>query len=137
MSSSQQGGRSSRRDLLAPLGILLIVSGIMVVFLSAIMKFWAGTSGLLLVGAGVGLVLVREYRDEAEVDYSAWGGFKFRVRKGDISGTSPPSHVSLSDAPLEPDERRQVENLPWRDRPTPNGCRLTQAISRRRTRRGG
>jgi hypothetical protein len=137
MKASQQGGRSSRRDLLAPLGIILVISGIVVVLLSAIMKFWAGTSGLVLVGVGVGLVLVREYRDEADVDYSPWGGLRFRVRKGSISSASPPSHIPLPDTRLKPEEHRQAENPPWSDRPTPTGCRLTQAIGRRRTRRGG
>jgi uncharacterized membrane protein HdeD (DUF308 family) len=63
-----------QRDLLAPMGVVLILSGIVVVVLAAITTPWVATAGLALVPSGIWLIVLSECRDEAEFDSTRFGG---------------------------------------------------------------
>jgi hypothetical protein len=118
MSAPDPGGDDSRRDLFAPLGIILVISGIVVILLAAVTNPLVATAGPFLIASGIGFVVAREYRDEADMEYSRLGGLKLRSRK-----RSPPAGG----------ERAAVQPRPPRERGErrPSSCRLTQALSRR------
>lgn len=116
MSALEPKGRHPRRDLLAPLGVVLVISGIVVIVLAAMTSLLVAPPGVFLVVSGIGLVVASEYRDEADLDYSRLGGLKVRVRvNADPAEDTPAARV-----------RRR---LPRR---SPSGCRLAQAVNKRR-----
>jgi hypothetical protein len=118
MSAPDPGGRDSRRGLFAPLGIILILSGIVVILLAAVTNPLVATAGPFLIASGIGFVVASEYRDEADMEYSRLGGLRLKSRK-----RSP--RADGERAPVQPRSSRE-----HRER-RPSSCRLTQALNRR------
>lgn len=121
MTTSEPEGSDPRRELLAPLGILLVVSGIVVILVAAFANPVVATAGPVLIASGIGLVVASEYRDEADMEYSRLGGLRLRTRKSPTSAA-----VNQSAPPRKAAPHRNRD--PTRREP---GCRLTQALSRR------
>lgn len=128
MSATEPEDRRSRRDLLAPLGVLLVVSGVAVIVLAAITTPFVVPPGAFLVVSGIGLVVASEYRDEADLDYSRLSGLKVKVRKNAASTEgisakvpsrlpSPARQSAFAERPRGPDE----EAVGAADRPRPAG----------------
>ncbi len=141
MSAPAPENRRSRRDLLAPLGVLLVLSGIVVIVLAAITTLLVAPPGAFLVVSGIGLVVASEYRDEADVDYSRLGGLKVKVRgnaattEGGEEGEDrsitrrrdkqPPCEAIEGQGKVDSNRHRRLARQPR------GGCRLTQALNRR------
>jgi hypothetical protein len=132
------------------MGVVLILSGIVVVVLAAITTPWVATAGLALVPSGVWLVVLSEYRDEAELDSTRFGGLKVRVRKGprptNVTPTTPigPQSAAGRSASAGRLQVPDQEGTEGKDSPLlgsakrgrltrrpPGGCSLTQALNRR------
>jgi hypothetical protein len=118
MSQPDPAGRAPRGKLFAPLGITLILSGIVVILLAAVTNPFVATAGPFLIASGVGFVVASEYRDEAEMEYSRFGGLRLRSKK-----RSPP------DGERKPAQPRSPRNPAER---RPSNCRLARVLSRRR-----
>lgn len=114
--STPESERSDRRELFAPLGILLIVSGIVVILVAAFANPVVATAGLFLIASGIGFVVASEYRDEADMEYSRFGGLRLTKKR---SGAVVDDHTSI-----QPRNRDPARRAP--------GCRLAQALNRRR-----
>lgn len=117
MSAPDPGRRDSRRDLFAPLGIVLILSGIVVILLAAVTNPLVATAGPFLIASGIGFVVASEYRDEVDMEYSRLRGLRLKSRR-----RSPPADGER--APVQPHSPRER-------RGRPSSCRLTQALNRR------
>jgi hypothetical protein len=116
MSPPDPAGPDTRGELFAPLGIILILSGIVVILLAAVTNPLVATAGPFLIASGIGFVVASEYRGEAEMEYSRFGGLRLRSKKRfPPDGERAPAPPSRSHA-----ERR------------PSNCRLARALSRRR-----
>lgn len=114
--------RPPRRDLFAPLGVLLVLSGIVAIVLAAITRApLVSPAGAFLVVSGIGLVVASEYRDEADLDYSRFLGLRVKVRK---------NAAAAEERPLGPGERPQLEVIKGEAKVDDGGCRLTQALNR-------
>jgi len=140
MNTDEPEGRSPRRELLAPVGILLVVSGIVVILVAALTNPVVATAGLVLIASGIGLVVAREYRDEADMEYSRLGGLRLTTRKGsataeDEDAAQPRFARKRSERPsLEVIEGESKTGGDRNQHPTrqESGCRLAQALNRRR-----
>jgi hypothetical protein len=132
------------------MGVVLILSGIVAVVLAAITTPWVATAGLALVPSGVWLVVLSEYRDEAELDSTRFGGLKVRVRKDPRSTNVTPTSSAKSQPPVSrsasagrlqslDEEGAEVNDSPLLGstrrgrlaRCPPAGCRLARALNRR------
>lgn len=139
MSPHEPEGHSSRRGLLAPLGIFLIVSGIVVILVAAFANPVVAAAGPFLIASGIGLVVASEYREEADMEYSRWWGLRLKTRKGTASDED--DHAAQARSPRERAERPSLEVIEGKSQaggprnrdPTrrASACRLAQALSRR------
>lgn len=123
MSAPELKDRRSRRDRLGRLGVLLVLSGIVVIVMAAIMTVFVVPVGAFLVVSGIGLVVASEYGDEADVDYSRWRGLEVRVRRDAAESEDVPAALVRSHLPTR--ESTSVRRVS-------GGCRLAQALTRRR-----
>lgn len=140
MRTHEPEGSAPRRELFAPLGILLIVSGIAIILVAAFTKPVVASAGLVLIASGIGLVVASEYRDEADMEYSRLGGLRLRTRKR--STAAEDGHAAQPHSARERSGRPSLEVIEGkgeaeghRDRdPTrrESGCRFTKALNRRR-----
>jgi hypothetical protein len=86
-------------------------------------------AGSFMVASGIGLVVASEYRDEAEMEYDRLFGLRLRTRKGpDPAGEDREPAGPRSAA--ESGKRPALEVIDGQGK---SGCRLTQALSRRRS----
>lgn len=144
MSPREPEGRRSRHELIEPIGIFLIVSGIVVILVAAFTNAVVAAIGPFLIASGIGLVVAGEYREDADMEYSRLWGLKLKTKKGattaedDPSAQSPHpdnavsnSHRRSSRAAAKPEVHRNRD--PTR---RPPGCRLAQALNRRTDRSG-
>ncbi len=114
--SAPEPERRDRQGLFAPLGVLLIVSGIVVIIVAAFANPVVATAGLFLIASGIGLVVASEYRDEADMEYSRLGGLRLTKKRSGV--------VEANRTPIQPRNRDPTRRAP--------GCRLAKALNRRR-----
>ncbi|HXQ88371.1 MAG TPA: DUF308 domain-containing protein [Solirubrobacterales bacterium] len=140
MTASEPEGRDPHGGPFAPLGIFLIVSGIVVILVAAFANPLVAAAGPFLIASGIGLVVASEYRDEAEMKYDRLLGLRLWTKKRsdpaaeDQEPAQPrPARESGERAALEViDGQGKAGGHRNRD-PTrrASGCRFAQALGKR------